>query len=72
MYATAMKDMNAPPKNYPESVLVDSAYSVVLTIAFVKDSIAFWSVLSRSQTVPIIIAKPVYIATRIPYATTSR
>ena len=51
-----MKDMKAPPKK----------------MALMKDWMFAWSGFSRSQTVPIITAKPMYIATRMPYAMISR
>ena len=49
-YATAMKDMNADPKK----------------IAFVNGCIEDWTGGRRSQTVPIMIARPIYMAKRIP------
>lgn len=70
-YATAMKDMNAEPKNY-----VCTGYKVSLsgiiyivsdddeeeevshTIAFMNGWIDSWTGASRSQTVPIMMARP--------------
>lgn len=49
-YATAMKDMKAEPKK----------------IALVKGPIDDWVVGRRSHTVPIMIARPMYIANRMP------
>ena len=49
-YATAMKDMNAEPKK----------------MALVKGPIDDWVVGSRSHTVPIMMARPIYIANRMP------
>jgi hypothetical protein len=51
-----MKDMKAPPKK----------------IALVKAWMLDWVGESRSQTVPIMMARPRYMAIRMPYATISR
>jgi hypothetical protein len=56
IYATAMKNIKAPPKK----------------ITFVTDSMELWSALRLRQTVPIMIAKPVYIITLVPDVTRSR
>lgn len=68
-YATAMNDIKAPPKNcttsQPLALQISHDTSDMMpgncelqTIAFVMGMIDSWSGLSRSHTVPIMIARP--------------